>query len=167
MKVLFLDFDGVMNSHSGYVMRNYEGEALEEEYLLFEEHIEVLNWLMNEVPDTKIIISSTWRKYLKLKEMRDKMVEKGFQYPDAVIGVTPIGKSRGLDIKDWLENNKDNDIESFIIVDDANIKEYKDDHFIRIHPNYGFLHYDAMYCKCVLNNDKDENGRLNVPIILF
>lgn len=158
MKVLFLDFDGVINSHNGYAKRNYDKKEIENPYPLFEEHIEPLNWLIDEVKDLKIVISSTWRKHLELKKITEMMVEKGFKYPEVIIGKTPLnGPSRIDEINAWMEDV--DDIEKFVVVDDKPMKDFGEA-FIQVYSSYGFMHFDAVLCKAYLTGEK-------APMLLF
>lgn len=117
INIIFLDVDGVLNSirnlikvyeqthkqHSGY---NYP----------FDENcLENLCSLV-EKTNSKIVITSTWRRHEKgLKVLLDKLEE--FNLSDKVIGYTPVlNKTRGEEIKKFLDtlNYKPN----FIIIDD-------------------------------------------------
>lgn len=72
--VIFLDIDGVLNSHQ-HLPSGYCGISAE--------NVRHFNWLLKEAPDAKIVISSAWR-YLIL---RGDMTLKGFEYLLLVHGV--------------------------------------------------------------------------------
>ncbi len=72
--ILFLDIDGVLNAH----------EKLPSGYCgICREQVELLNTMLDELPDLKIVVSSAWR-YLIL---RGDMTIKGFEYLLLVQGV--------------------------------------------------------------------------------
>lgn len=156
MKVIFLDFDGVLNSHSGYAKRDYEKIFIKYAYSIFEEHIEALNWLMKDLEDVKIIISSTWRKFLSLDEIKELMIEKGFKYPETIYSTTPFVGSRTEDIRTYLNENN---VEDYVIIDDKKLLSFYDK-FCLIDSRYGFTHYDAALCKAKFSGN-------NLPLILF
>lgn len=197
MNLIFLDFDGVMNSQQsvehwrwryekGDRTRNHP-ESLDEEFdrkgmWIDPMALSNLSYILEEHPNTKIVISSTWRKgrepewFNKLFEhyelLRDKICfacdgEKGIQRSSAdttwtvcnrckgvgfethpvltlgplVIGKTPVfhGQQRGDEIKDWLENNKEIQVDRFVILDDdSDMSEYiGTSHFIQTDSDTG------------------------------
>lgn len=104
-KLLFLDFDGVLNtSHD------------KDPHALNKKHLDILNQIM-EKHNPDVIISSTWRCFYPLKVLKEVLVIHGFKYPDRVIDVTPdlsyaeksgIYRSwtaRGGEIQQWIDDN--------------------------------------------------------------
>lgn len=105
--VLFLDFDGVLN-HGGTTQRHQGYVGLDPA------NVARLNAIMREVPETRIVISSSWRITHGVAEMRGLLVEAGFEHPRAVVGKTPGWKeangsivgahpTRGHEIQAWLD----------------------------------------------------------------
>ncbi len=115
---LFLDFDGVLN-HTGTASTftfpdggRFTG--------LDVENVARLNHVMQEVPEARIIVSSTWRTALDLSGLRDALTQFGFKYPDRVIGVTPVlAMARGEEIQSWLDAQLDGRPEPIAILDDC------------------------------------------------
>lgn len=128
MKVIFLDVDGVLNSEDDLmVYREKNGiigcilyDAVEDRPLK----------LLKELVDksgAKIVLSSTWRYgHARMKDkdifggrLYKKIVDRLKDYDMEIYDVTPIlsGKKRGDEIRDWLQNSKD-EIEYFVILDD-------------------------------------------------
>ena len=105
MKVIFLDFDGVLNS-SGYSATLFEaGRPTKDEYgqeLFDPETVNLLNRIVDET-EAKIVISSSWR-YLGITALRDMWQERGLH--GHIIGMTSMHAvdeyimEHGLD---WLD----------------------------------------------------------------
>lgn len=72
--VLFLDIDGVLNSHTK-LTSGYCG--------IDRDKVRTLNWILFEVPKLKIVVSSAWRYMI----LRGDMTIKGFEYLLLVHGV--------------------------------------------------------------------------------
>jgi hypothetical protein len=118
MKVLFLDLDGVVNSHDWFrrrVMEQPIGNYFERQ--IDPQAIVLLNEII-EATGVKVVISSTWRKNYTLQELRAGLSSRGFS--GEIIGVTgeDLSAIRGREIQKWLDDNKDYGIERFVIVDD-------------------------------------------------
>lgn len=121
MKVIFLDIDGVVNCEHTKEMFNH--------YTFVEDKkVEMIKQIV-DATGAKIVLSSTWRfgweeddtccqLYLEFDALRKKFKEFGMEF----ISKTPIDSRgyRGNEIKEWLQNWKGENIESFIILDDDN-----------------------------------------------
>lgn len=85
--------------------------------------VERLNRIAQHVRDTKIVISSTWRIPAQTDEafqsLKDYISHEGVKCE--VIGKTPYlpNGSRGDEIQQWLDDNQDLNVESFVILDDT------------------------------------------------
>lgn len=110
MKVLFLDFDGVLNlwpnpSRSGDF---HKPSCINLEYLL------------NKVPDLRVVVSSSWRHF-GYEAVRDILKSNGID-PRRIIGITgdekaANGKSnRGYQIESWLKKHPE--FKKYAVVDD-------------------------------------------------
>ena len=127
IKVIFLDFDGVLNDANlpaGFA------EGWPESHL--ETHlIKKINKIVKTINDkdaqknikTKIVISSSWRKRFTLDELKEMLQNKGLEAD--VIDVIPnilsaSGKHipRGVKINAWLDSSKDT-VVGFVILDDV------------------------------------------------
>jgi hypothetical protein len=112
MKVLFLDFDGVLNL---YPAPSRSGAFHKEACINLE-------MLLSKVPDLKIVVSSSWRTY-GLDAVRDILKSNGID-PRRVIDVTGDEQSpdsrdhRGFQVECWLKRHPK--VKSFAIVDDNN-----------------------------------------------
>ena len=129
MKVLFLDFDGVLNNwkyenpwlgdctlKDGYVDRDQFG------FLFDTTCVQNLKTII-DATDAKIVISSSWR-HLGLEKI--KTLWKARRLPGEVIDIIPLNDrlstgnyeslSRGDCVAEWLSKNP---VDGFIIIDDT------------------------------------------------
>ena len=115
MKVLFLDFDGVLNSESWYKYedrRKVKGGAT-----LSPLACSNLQYILDQDAGIKLVISSTWRKNNNLAGLRNILTAYGVN-GSKVLGVTPsvISGDRAQEINLWLEANPN--VTKFVILDD-------------------------------------------------
>lgn len=119
MKLIFLDIDGVINTHESM---SYETDfsKLPSGKILYDNlsyyAIEVLNDIIKET-NAKVVISSSWRLIYPLDDIRFILNKYGFV--GEVIGITPdiYKKHRGEEIKQWLRSTSE-DVESYLVLDD-------------------------------------------------
>ncbi len=121
MKVLFLDFDGVLNSIDSIQKRHTITGKYEPITGIHDQHVKLLNGIVERTGCT-IAISSVWRTNHKIPWIRGRMTDRGFLYPRIVYGQpTPYfaqSKVRGLEIQKWIDDFG-KDIESICILDDS------------------------------------------------
>lgn len=130
MKVIFLDFDGVLNSTGSFILEGRKGTQRKHE-VLCAVSTSNLQYILEHVPDAKIVISSTWRIMYQLDWLKEKLQ---FHRVDAsrVIGITPrLDTQRGKEIAQWLEENKELNIEQFVILDDDSDMLHLKDHLVQ------------------------------------
>lgn len=157
MTALFLDCDGVINNwqqaiRQGDVKRPTANTP-------FEADVKYMHWqtdpwnmwnlayIMSEIADMNIIISSAWRKRYELEHFKAWVKEYSIS-PSRVIGATPRNvklssdmSTRGLEIQEAIEEFK---VEQFAILDDNNIGKYADSkHFFRTDAMAGLTFRDA------------------------
>ena len=149
MKLLFLDIDGVINSHT--FLYDQGGFARQREIERNDESLDSLEWhlatidLVDGIPrlqkviqatKAKVVISSSWRKTMSLK----RLIKMFAMFDIEVIDRTPTGSEmeyscsysklsgkmsgttdyRGQEINEWLTKNKDfYKIDSYAVVDDS------------------------------------------------
>lgn len=134
MKIIFLDVDGVLNSHQSYI-KNYRDWVLkgkpEEKGIGFRAVdrpdpvcMSNLKYILECCPDARIVISSSWRHGL-LKPLAAHFRRHHIPWRGMVIGKTWrvrwSGGPRGEEIQAWLDKNgKKFNIEDFVIIDDSN-----------------------------------------------
>jgi hypothetical protein len=132
-KLIFLDIDGVLNSHqwwherpkipSDVLMRN---PSVDEDHNLDPVNMERLNRLVRET-GAQVVISSTWRITRSLLQLREVLHRNGFI--GQIVGTTPrihsktkggiyMATIRGHEIQKWLETHCQHQELSFVILDD-------------------------------------------------
>lgn len=116
MKIIFLDFDGVLNSHK-WIEANQH--LFESGQLFMHKHLDHdavarVDKICRET-GAKVVISSTWRRFNTLPQLQAILKRHGFT--GEVISTTPIlGGPRGNEIARWLRAA--GPVESFVIIDD-------------------------------------------------
>ena len=140
LNLLFLDIDGVLNFASGDLNNSYNGRFLNGEEIE-PKLVKNLNKIFEEIPNLKIVISSSWRVNMKKTIWALKFA--GFNYIENIIGKTDFGKpitkktfvgkdikldppynvlnnTRGEQILKWFLDNPGiaKKLKNFIIIDD-------------------------------------------------
>ena len=136
LKVLFLDLDGVLNTHKWW----RERPPKHPEMTKFERDISPYNiGILNEVlaaTGAKVVVSSTWRKNFTLKQLQEGLASVGFT--GEIIDVTPdlsgapkpsgylwSARARGDEIEQWLSKMGDPRPVFAIVDDDGDMGEHK------------------------------------------
>jgi hypothetical protein len=163
MKIVFLDFDGVLVSLRSLKARkpHHKNPATEDEWIKHKadrEAVAALNYLLEQT-GAKIVVSSSWRRTkTPLESMRKVLGLWGVA--GEVLGVTPysatekkivnddgeevtlyLGRERGHEIQAWLDDwNRAcrTYIESFIILDDEADMVHLEDRLVQSDFEQGF-----------------------------
>lgn len=159
-KVLFLDFDGVLNTCW------WERKIPIDKYGYAFDPNAVAN-LAKIIVETgaAIVVSSTW-KFMGLSEMQEMWEERSL--PGKIIDITPNTVSdevllyadlehmeltpiRGMEIKEWLDS-KGKKVSRYAILDDMDsmLHEQKD-HLVLTNPTVGITESDAFKAISILN----------------
>lgn len=127
MKVIFLDFDGVLNSQASFVMEDRKRKALRKKNSkkILEPinqtlcHVCTSNFqlVLDHFPEVKIVISSTWRELFNMDWLKEKLQSYGIDSSRVIdkTGVSYAGY-RGHEINTWLDEHPETT--EFVIVDD-------------------------------------------------
>lgn len=154
MKVIFLDFDGVLNSTQSviyHLRRNTQYDTI-----FFGDWCPIafsnLVRILDKLPEAKIVISSSWRCGRTLDELRDILKEHGV-VPDKVIDKTPHhserGSERGWEIQDWLDAHPE--VTHYVILDDdADMLEHQKPNFVNTDAHVGLTIHDACHAYGIL-----------------
>ena len=171
MKVLFLDFDGVLNSyqsatfwHNKKDQEKWENEMYSswtgtlKEYIAHEFcpiAMSNVEELVRRVPDVKIVISSTWRLGETVDTLKE-ILKPSKLIADAIIGVTEsFSNIRGNEIKKWLDEHKE--VTHYVIVDDdRDMLPDQLQNFVNTSNLHGFLFGDMVKAERILGR-KNEN----------
>lgn len=163
MKIIFLDIDGVMKSVSSTVRQGGDRYGK----MLHPEHVEALNFIL-EHTDARIVLSSTYREFMNVKEICQMFKDCGIPYKYVISKTPALGNGfgdveRGDEIAHWLRHAPDDafhyhgvemNIESFVVLDDDNdMSAINPINFVRTNKNYGLTHYEALEVIEILNGE--------------
>lgn len=165
-RYLFLDIDGVLNTilYSNYLIDHNEDEVDEDGALFDPEAVNNLASIVENVPDLKIIISSTWR--LKGWEWMNRLWMNR-QLPGAIYSFTPVLEvvcfvdkinrkdstsvypygTRALEVNEWLRLYAGQNplCYKYVIIDDFNDFLFmQQEHVIITDANLGITKEDVV-----------------------
>lgn len=150
MKLIFLDFDGVLNSRKWIESfhQKVKDSKLPDSIILVEPDdaldpapVALINQLV-EKSGAKVIISSSWRILHGLDSLNEILKKAGATFE--AIDTTPrTYEERGLEIQMYLDylKSKGEVVESFVIIDDDSDMAHflNTKHFIKTAFEFGFL----------------------------
>ena len=145
-KLLFLDFDGVINSHE-FMQSNRCGEEVGGVVGIDPEAVERVNRIIKET-GAEVVVSSTWRIRRTRTQLCDILVAHGFK--GIVRGMTPHipatksgveNGTRGLEIQAWIDTapNYGITVKAFVILDDDSDMNHLMDRLIKTSMASGLL----------------------------
>ena len=168
MKIVFTDFDGVLNStpYTSELLRKIRerpagATASRKEEALDETNVAILDALCLEA-DAELVVSSSWREVRTLAELWAMLLARGFR--GRVRGKTPTwvlgpygakaGPERGDEIQAWLSAapNFGIVVDSFVILDDQDDMAHLADRLVRTDPGFGLTVQDASSAKKLLGS---------------
>lgn len=173
-KIIFLDFDGVINSVRSVVADQKCVNALNAKHAILAGHkiasgfdpVAVkLIWQIIQKTDAYIVVSSAWRKAISLNDIRE-IFRTEFDWPsgddERIIGVTGRHDNgfRGDEIQDWIDNHTVG-ISNFqyIIVDDSyDFHDHQHRRLIQTNPYNGFSYEDYGKALQLFGADEDPLG---------
>lgn len=167
-KIIFLDFDGVMDTayYNHYLVKNGLNET--DEYGCFFDSNCIKN-LYNIIERTgaSIVISSSWKNFFTIEQIRQMWQDR--ELPGDVIDVTPtVGKRRGDDIDAWLEKyGKPCQYVVFDDVSSSNFNSHQLDYFIEINPYKGLDEKDAERAISILNGSYIHKNMHSKKILII
>ena len=163
-KIIFLDFDGVLNTEHHQRLLQYEGKVWQDKHgACFDPKAVKQLQTIVEMTHADIVIASSW-KYLGLEAMQEMWQDR--QLPGRVIDITPSVVSdsllleqtspsalhcKGAEIASWLYDNNIQDAPYVIIDDEYVIMESQLPHFILTNPYDGLTEELAMRAIKILN----------------
>jgi len=115
MNILFLDWDGVLNNKQHFLMTKGDmvpsADTLNDADLFAMKkdtsilNMWVLGYILDNVPDLKIVISSTWRNHYDIESFKELFKIYGLD-GDRIIGKTPkrFSSERVHEIHEWLDD---------------------------------------------------------------
>lgn len=158
-KIIFLDFDGVLNSQLWYVRTKGSREIDDLDK-------EAIGFLNNLIEDTgaKVVVSSTWRLGRTVEELQEILNRNGFK--GEVIGKTISMNNgedgdcilRGNEILQWIKSHPAEvgvgywDYKNYVIFDDdSDMLYWQRNNFIQTDPYVGLTPNDVFKAKKILN----------------
>ena len=150
-KIIFLDFDGVLNTEHYQSLLQYQGKPWQDEYGAFfdPKAVKQLKRII-DATDADIVVESSW-KYLGLDAMKELWEVRNL--PGTIIDITPslLGKNKGVEIASWLSKYAKQDIRYVIIDDEYVILDSQLPHFILTNPYEGITEEQANRAISMLN----------------
>ena len=167
-KIIFLDFDGVLNTEHYQNLLQYQGKPWQDEYGAFFDPnaVKQLKRII-DATGADIVVESSW-KYLGLDAMKE--LWKVRSLPGRVIDITPSSISdeylsnvdldnldasmlhcKGLEIASWLSEQKKQDIRYVIIDDEYVILDSQLPYFILTNLYEGITEEQANKAISILN----------------
>ena len=150
-KILFIDFDGVLNTEHYQGLLQYQGKPWQDEYGAFfdPKAVKQLKRII-DATDADIVVESSW-KYLGLDAMKELWEVRNL--PGTIIDITPslLGKNKGVEIASWLSKYAKQDIRYVIIDDEYVILDSQLPHFILTNPYEGITEEQANRAISILN----------------
>lgn len=161
MKIVFLDFDGVLNSRAFFRANKGKGATNElgEAGAIDPKAVAKLNRLLDETMAV-VVVSSSWRCAYSQAKLGEILSLRGFT--GLVIGVTPdltttsedglhLAKERGDEIRQWLDDNTHFDVTSFVVLDDNGDMRAVRDRFVQTDFDTGLTDERVERCIEILN----------------
>lgn len=154
MRVLFLDFDGVLNSHQSAVFWHHFRNKFNEFYVDGVEFCPIavsnLEELLRRVPDLKIVISSSWRLGETIDTINGKFFKNSDLIQSRIIGITEsFSQTRGDEIEKYLTEHTE--IIDYVILDDDRDMLYNQrNNFINTSALHGFTYGDMLQALRIL-----------------
>lgn len=147
--VIFLDFDGVLNTEQYQARLAVEGKPNKDAWgpLFDPRAVKNLRRIL-DATDAAIVISSSWRWVHHLGSLR--MMWEVRELPGEIIDSIPCGAtyiSRGEDIECWLDKYGRPD---YVIIDDFSPAQH--DRYIETNPIVGITDADAQKAIEILNS---------------
>ena len=146
MKVIFCDIDGVL-IHVGSMIHNNRlymaGQSTASSHKAIDPiAASNLQYILEEVPDVEIVISSSFRKYYTIEALQ-KMFDKYNITGSFIVGTTPVleNQPRGDEIALYLKYHPE--ITDFVIIDDDTDLEPYMDRLVKIDGKNGLTFSDA------------------------
>jgi hypothetical protein len=155
-KIIFLDFDGVLNSQLYYKTKGKEDVSIDEN------SVELLNELCSKT-DASVVVTSTWRLGRSVEELQLILDKKGFEHRvldktlDLRIGEYGDSMLRGNEIYQWIKDHEDiiqakyYGYSSYLILDDdSDMLYWQRNNFICVDPFCGITNKTVFIGKQIL-----------------
>jgi hypothetical protein len=145
-KIIFCDWDGVLKTVASMIYNNRMKLLGLTDIPTHESFDPIacsnLEYILEELPDVQLVVSSTWRKNHNLEALK-KILEVNHVLSSRMIGVTTVDKDgyRGREIEDYLIEHPE--VTEFVIIDDDSDMEPYMDRLVQTDSRNGFTFSDA------------------------
>lgn len=138
-RIVFLDFDGVLNHRDTLHRVGKDCEDSDHGMMGIDPFcVQALDSIITRV-DARIVISSTWRTIFPVPKLASLLRRQGLTRHWTILGKTPDnGLARGLQIQQWMES-RTWPPESFVILDDDDDMAHLLHRLVRCNPFAGGL----------------------------
>ncbi len=155
LKIIFLDFDGVMaTAYYDLIMVKNERAETDEFGVLFDPVCVDNLAKIIRATGAKIVVSSDWKYLMPYEELLRMWTVRNL--PDEMIDATPCcSKHRGDEIDKWIEECPD-DVQ-YVIIDDLSAEHFNEHqlvHLLVVNPFNGLTEEVATRAINILNNTK-------------
>ena len=168
-KIIFLDFDGVLNTEHYQNFLYHEGKPWQDEFGAFfdPEAVAQLKRIV-DATNADIVVESSW-KYLGLEAMQEMWEARNM--PGRIIDITPSSVSdswlltanldeiddamahcKGMEIASWLSDNAKQGTKYVILDDEYVIMDSQLSHFVLTNPYDGITEEIANKAISILNS---------------
>lgn len=168
-KIIFLDFDGVLNTEKYQTRLREEGKPRWDDYgqLFDPEAVANLKMVIDTVPDALLVINSSWKLegLDRVKELWKTRCLPGIIHsctPDYVPDLMNINfenydiiamlAGKGNDVKQWMDKNVSEGCQYVIFDDMPSFFPDQKEHLICTDPRFGITAMDAMRAIEILTN---------------
>ena len=152
-KIIFLDFDGVLNTEYYQGLLQFQGKQWQVQYGAFFDPRAVRQLKrVIDTTDADIVVESSW-KYLGLEAMQELWRVRNL--PGRVIDITPSltdNASKGEEIAAWLSEYAMPDTRYVIIDDEYVVLDSQIPYFILTNPYEGLTEEQADRAMLILNS---------------
>jgi hypothetical protein len=140
-QILFLDHQGVMVKGTAKITTVFKKNSSSVIFPDFDSvAVGIINEFLKEHPYCEIVVSSDWKKFITLEEMKELYLKQGINkvpidYTPNLPIITSYEKVRTGEILTWLENHH---VSSWLTLDDLDLNLPKKN-FIRINLEQGLI----------------------------
>ena len=157
MKIIFLDFDGVMDTSYYDHILSKEGKPSNDDYgTIFDPYcIQNLKRIIDET-GADIVVSSSWKYMMSYQDFLNMWKDRGL--PGFVTDVTPNPidrRNRGDEIDAWIEGSRTEC--QYVIIDDLeanNFNEHQIPRLLIVNPFFGLDEETADRAIQILNTER-------------
>lgn len=168
LPIIFLDIDGVLNHELFFRGLSSPKPRLKDRpYSEIDPNsMDYLNSII-DLTGAKIVISSSWRLFHSVDELREIFKKCGFHKDGEIIGATENLRSeycfRGNEIFKWIKSNEkligvpDHEYKRYVILDDdSDMLFWQKDNYLKVDQYCGLTPTVAWKTGKILNQEKDD-----------